>query len=162
MVFTQKYAIISPLELLREGQIFESYKWPLHVTLADTFALDSIQEDFATQLSKSVEGHLVKIRGERIAYFGKEKEVEVVLLHPSKKLTDLHYSIVDLLLDKGASFNDPQYIKSGYVGHVTKQKEGHFNIGDSRELALLALIDMFPDGDPYLRKVIKIININKG
>jgi len=103
----------------------------------------------------------VKISGERTAYFGRKKEVEVTLLHLSKDLVELHYVVVGLLLDKGASFNDPQYTKSGYIGHVTKQKSGYLNVRESRELNSLALIDMFPGGNPYLREVIKIIDINK-
>jgi len=161
MLFTQKYAIISPLESLSEGQVFESSNWPLHVTLADTFAIDSIQGEFISQLSKSVECGPINIQGERTTYFGIENEIKVMLLHPSKELINLHYSIANFLLGNGAIFNDPQYTKSGYIGHVTKQKSQHFNVNESRELKTLALIDMFPGGDPYSRKVIKIINMNE-
>lgn len=134
----------------------------MHVTLADTFAIDSVQADLISQLSISTRDYRMKIRGERTAHFGKEKEIEVTILYPSRELTELHYIIADLLLNKGASFNDPQYIKSGFVGHVTKQKERALDIESESELSSLALIDMFPGGDPYARKVIKIINMKEG
>lgn len=161
MPFTQKYAIISPLESIFKGQVFESNNWPIHVTLADTFAVDSILNDFIPQLMSATKGKYVKITGASTAYFGKEKVVEVTLLKPSDALYELHCAIIDVLLNNSASFNDLQYTKSGYVGHVTKQKNTNLKVGESKDLNSIALIDMFPDGDPYSREVLEIFNINR-
>lgn len=38
--FTQKYAIIQLFEDMPVGTEFPSSNWPLHITIADTFAID--------------------------------------------------------------------------------------------------------------------------
>ena len=161
MNFTQKYAIISPLRPITEGMAFKSTDWPLHVTLADTFAVNLVDDNLMSQLNTVTASSDVTVKGGETTYFGKEKEVEVMLLIPSKELTALHYKIVDILLDHGAIFNDPHYTKEGFIGHVTKQKAESLKMGEVKQLNSIALIDMFPDGDPYLRKVLNIITISR-
>jgi len=38
--FTQKYTIIQLFKDIPEGTQFSASNWPLHVTIADTFAID--------------------------------------------------------------------------------------------------------------------------
>jgi len=161
MVFTQKYTIISPLESIVEDQVFKSSNWPLHVTLADTFALPLLDNTIISQLGSVTEGRNIKITGLETARFGKHREVEVMLLQPSEELVESHTNIIDILLANGATFSDPQYTKSGFIGHVTQQKDSSLKENETRDLTSIAIIDMFPNKDPNLRKVMKIINFKK-
>lgn len=158
MKFSQKYTIIAPLEAIEVGQVFTSHEWPLHVTIADTFAVDMEKSDIIRSITKMVkQGHAFHVKGEKDAYFGRESEVHVVLLANSKLLSGLHNSLIDILDDSQTVFNDPQYTRSGFLPHVTVQKERFLGIGEDAQITQLALIDMFPNEDPYMRKVLAII-----
>ena len=161
MTFTQKYAIISPIDSVQEGKIFDSNNWPLHMTLADTFAINSVDNDLFTQLRSIVKGRKVAITGYADSYFGKQNETRVMLLKPSRELLSLHSDIINLLIEKGAVFNDIQYTKAGFIGHVTQQAHRTMQVDDTVQLSSIALIDMFPGKNPYKRRVIKLINFSK-
>ena len=105
-MFTQKYTIICPIERLAEGQLFESTHWPLHTTIADTFAVNAMDEDFISQIQRLVKGQTFAVVGKELAYFGKNAAVEVMILQDSPELYTLHSDLIDLLLEKGAIFND--------------------------------------------------------
>jgi len=158
MSFTQKYTIVSPIEQVIEGQVFESTHWPLHTTIADTFAVDAIDEDLISQIRRRVKGRTFNVSGEELAYFGKNADVEVVLLRDSPELYTLHSDLADLLLDRGAIFNDPQYTKGGFIGHVTQQATKRLAVNERVRLDAVAIIDMFPAGNPNKRRVMKVIN----
>ena len=161
MAFTQKYTIISPIDSIREGQIFNSNNWPLHTTLADTFAIDPVDNGLFTQLRSIAKNRKVLITGYTDSYFGKQNETRVMLLKPSKELLSLHYDIIDLLINKGAVFNDIQYTKAGFIAHVTQQAHRTMQVDDTVQLSSIALIDMFPDNNPSKRRVIKLIDFSK-
>lgn len=159
--FTQKYSIVSLLENKKEGYEFPSSNWPLHVTLAGTFAIKWDVEKLIKKLDElpkqfkpisSVVSH--------DEYFGPEKEVHVAILDMSKELIKLHYDVVGLLKEAGAKFNNPQYIESGFRAHSTIKPHVRTNIGDTVLIKNLAVIDMFPGKDPYQRKIIKVIGLS--
>lgn len=158
MAFTQKYTIISPIERVVEGQTFESINWPLHTTIADTFAVNSIDDDLILQIHSVVVGRNINIKAMELSHFGKNADVEVMLLKTSPELYKLHSDVTDLLLSRGATFNDPQYTKSGFIGHVTQQVTRRMGENEQVSLNSVALIDMFPGEDPNKRRVVKVIN----
>lgn len=158
MVFTQKYTIISPIEQLAEGQVFESIHWPLHATIADTFAVNVIDDDLISQIQRLVRGRTLTVLGGNSAYFGKNADVEVMILQDAPELHALHSDLVDLLLSRGAIFTDPQYTKAGFIGHVTQQATKRLAVNEQVRLDVVAIIDMFPDENPSKRRVIKVIN----
>ena len=84
-----------------------------------------------------------------------------MLLYTSDQLYRLHSEVVDALLARGAVFNDSQYTKDGFIGHITQQKDKRINVDQEVLLNSIALIDMFPGGDPYKRKVLKIIHFSE-
>ncbi len=158
--FTQKYTIICLFEDIEEGYEFSSNSWPLHSTLVDTFAIDwdkltlvSKLQEIASTL-KSLSSKAIKDE-----YFGPDKNVHVVLIEKTADLVALHYAIVSALKTGGLKFNDPQYNEEGFLPHATVQKHMSVKPGDLIRYANLALIDMFPDKDPYQRKILKIIRL---
>lgn len=161
MVFTQKYTIISPIEQVAEGQVFESIDWPLHTTVADTFAVNAIDDDLISQIQRLVRGRTLTVLGGESAYFGKNADIEVMLLQASPELHTLHSNLVDLLLSRGAIFNDPQYTKAGFIGHVTQQATKRLAVNEQVRLDAVAIIDMFPRENPNKRRVIKIIHFQE-
>lgn len=159
--FSQKYTIITLLEDMDEGTAFPSNRWPLHVTIADTFAIDGDVNNLREKLSKLVaKCKSFKAKAAHDEYFGLEKQTQVTILDMSKELVVLHHDVVALLKIAGAVFNDPQYTESGFRAHATVQSHARLNKGDKVAFKNLAIVDMFPNEDPYQRKIMKILKLS--
>jgi 2'-5' RNA ligase len=157
-IFTQKYAIIQLFEDVQDGYEFTSDNWPLHSTIIDTFAIDWDVSTIISELEKIVIGHKsISTTAIGDKCFGSEQQIKVTLLNITSKLNTLHYDIIKLLNTGGLRLNDPQYAINGFLPHVTVQDNTRINIGDKVILNSLSLIDMFPNQDPYKRKVIETI-----
>ena len=81
----------------------------------------------------------------------------MVLLKKTDSLVELHYDVIALLEQGGWKPNDPQFAKEGFLPHSTIQEYDRINKGDEVTFNALTIIDMFPDEDPYQRRVIKTI-----
>lgn len=92
-------------------------------------------------------------------FFGPEKQTRVVLLQKTDSLIALHYDVVERLEEGGLKLDDPQFAREGFLPHSTVQKHARLNKGDGVTFKALTIIDMFPDEDPYQRKVLKTIQI---
>lgn len=160
--FTQKYAIITLLENLEEGAEYSSDSWPLHVTIADTFAVDWDNTNLLDKLSELVSKRMpVTAVVAHDEYFGPQRQTQVTILDMSKGLVALHYDIVALLKETGAVFNDPQYTEEGFRAHATVQPHARLHEGDVVTFDSITIIDMFPNSDPYRRKVLKTLKLGR-
>jgi len=158
--FTQKWALITFLEPVADGTEFSWKDWPLHTTLADVFAVDWNDTNLTGRLAQllSKQKPLETVAGED-TYFGPpESPVQVTLLQKSSELQNLHNDVVNLLKSAGAVFNTPQYTGEGYVPHSTVQKHARVYADDTVKIGSLTIVDMFPNGDGYQRKLVKTIN----
>ena len=158
--FTQKYTIIQLLEQIAEGTTFPSSSWPLHTTVVDTFAIDWDMPEMIKHLEELLANHAPanSVAGED-EFFGPERQVQVVLLEKTDGLGQLHYDVVELLEKGGLKLNDPQFAREGFLPHSTVQQHSRLQKGDVVHYNALTLIDMFPDEDPYQRKVLKTIKL---
>lgn len=156
--FTQKYTIVQLLEPMNEGDEYDPSDWPLHVTLADIFAVDCDINDLFVQLTdllsnrKPVTG--VAAHDE---HFGPRKQTRVTILDMSEELIALHYDIIALLKRNGATFNTPQYIEAGFRAHATVRPQARLRQGGVVHFHALTVIDLFPNENPNRRKVLKTI-----
>lgn len=92
-------------------------------------------------------------------WFGKDKTVHVKLLEHTDTLQALHELIVDVLEKYEVQFNTPEHIRQGFKPHSTVQKTGQARTGDIVDFDTLTLIDMFPDENPYRRRVLQTIRL---
>jgi hypothetical protein len=160
MQYSQKYTLVSFLEPLEIDTEFTMANWPLHVTLADVFAVEldtgieqKLTDLLANQLSISL------LAGDD-ATLG---TTNVVLIDKNDKLQKLHDRIIDLLESNGAKFNTPEFTRTGFLPHSTIQKSGKLNYGDKIEIHTISLVDMFPGENWQQRKVLsnfKLSNVN--
>ncbi len=158
--FTQKYAIIQLLENVPEGSRFFWKDWPLHSTVVDVFAIDWDMSTMVEHLEALLASHArATSLAKDSAFFGPEKQTEVVLLQKTDSLVKLHYDVVRILEDGGLKLNDPQFAREGFLPHSTIQKHARLKKGDEVTFNALTIIDMFPDEDPHQRKVIKTIKV---
>lgn len=160
--FTQKYAIIQLFEDMPVGTQFASSNWPLHSTIADTFAIDwdvPTMVEKLTELLKNHEQATSVTEDDRL--FGDQGQVRVALLKKTESLVKLHYDVIELLEQGGWKPNDPQFAKEGFLPHSTVQPHGRLNKGDEVKFNALSIIDFFPDEDPYQRKLLATIKIGE-
>lgn len=160
MQFTQKYTIIQLFEDVPEGTQFPASSWPLHVTIADTFATDWDVPMMVEKLTPLLRSHAQATSVvEEDRFFGDEEQVQVALLKKTDDLVKLHHDVIGPLEQGGWKSNDPQFAKEGFLPHSTVQKHARLNKGDEVKFNALTVIDMFPNEDPYQRKVLATIKI---
>lgn len=160
--FTQKWTIISLLDDMPEGTTFYHTDFPLHVTLAGVFAIDLNGKRLAKGLSGILQSQLpVTIKATNRVMFGKNKDIPVVLVDPTPALVEFYHVVYGWLEEQGARYNEPQYQAAGWLPHSTVQKNGRgLPAGDTRQLTSVSLVDMFPDGDGYQRKIVKTVTLS--
>ena len=161
--FTQKYTIVQFFDDIDEGYEYASDSWPLHSTIVDTFAIDWSVNEMIERLKNILENHAIaNSEAEDDRFFGENGQVQVVLLNRSNSLVELHQDVLSTLEEGGLKLNDPQFARDGFLPHATVQKHARLNKGDRVQFTALSIIDMFPDEDPYKRKVLKTIQIGTG
>jgi 2'-5' RNA ligase len=153
--YTQKWAIVALLENVHVGMEFAPADWPLHVTLADVFATNYSGKQLAEVLEHFVQNnHELSVQVEGETSFGPaENRVPVLLLQKTDKLQDLHDSLLDALEDAAVVFNDPQYMRDGFVPHVSRGVAAGLKVGDVCTVNNIALVDMFPSSNADRRKI---------
>lgn len=158
--FTQKYTIICLLEDIDEGFEFPSNSWPLHTTLVDTFAIEWDKEALESKFEEIANiSKSVTTKATKEAYFGPAQNIHVVLIEKTDDLVAMHYNVVNSLKQGGVKFNDPQYNEEGFLPHSTVQAHARIKPNATVKCENLALIDMFPNEDPYQRRVLKIVKL---
>lgn len=146
---------LKPIEV---GAEFKMADWPLHITLADVFAIElktGIQQKLTNLLAE--QPSLVLSVGQD-ATLG---TTNVALINKDNGLQYLHNKIVDVLELNGAEFNTPEFTRTGFLPHLTVQKSGRLNAGDKFEITSISLVDMFPAGDWQQRKVLNNFNLKQ-
>lgn len=160
--FIQKYAIVQLFEDMPVGTQFAATNWPLHSTIADTFAIDW---DIATMVEKLAEllknhSRATSVTGDD-RFFGDNGQVQAALLQKTDSLAKLHYDVIELLEKGGWKPNDPQFANEGFLPHSTVQLHSRLSKGQKVSFNALSIVDFFPDGDPYQRKLLATIMIGK-
>ena len=130
------------------------HEWPLHITIADTFAVDDVQSlisDIATYVNTHPNAG-TKIIGESVL-----GETPVWLLENTENLYDFHNSIIAILNRHHVTFNHPEFTASGFLPHISKNISADMKIGDKVLINIVSIVDMFPEKDWEKRKVLQHI-----
>ena len=157
MAYSQKYTLVSFINPIVVGTEYDMSDWPLHITLADVFAIDRAGTKIELKLTAlTAKRSPFSVSADKEASLGVAR---VVLLDRNKDLLELHGQLIDLLEANGAIFNNPEFMREGYLPHSTIQKTGRLYDGDKVTISVLAFIDMFPDNDWQRRKVINLFTL---
>ena len=158
MNYSQKYTLVAFLKPLEVGAEFHMSDWPLHITLADVFAI-GLSPTLEQQLAELLEGQPpVELSVGEDATLG---TTNVALVNKTNELQNLHEEIVDVLEQNGVIFNTPEFTRSGFLPHSTIQKSGRLHTGDTFHITSVSLVDMFPNGDWQQRKVLHNFALKK-
>ena len=157
MTYSQKYSLVHFINPVDGGFQYHMADWPLHTTLADTFAIDLSSGNIEVKLANLCSQIIpVTVAANNDSVLG---ETPVILLNTSEELLALHTAVVELLEENGAVFNNPEFTKSGFIAHSTFQKEGRLHTGDVVTIDSISLVDMFPDDDWQQRKVLATFHL---
>ncbi len=135
-----------------EGESFPMTEWPLHITVADIFAI-TVTDDLMADL----EGY-INFQPYTNSYIKDEGILGVTpvwLLQNTLELQKTHDTLVGIVENHGAVFNTPAFTRSGFIPHITKQAHSNLKIGDKISLSTTSLVDFFPGENWQQRKVIK-------
>lgn len=158
MQYSQKYTLVSFLEPIDAGVEFDMTNWPVHITLADVFAVGLNNDVMQKLTGLLVDCHSIDISVSDDAVFG---TTNVTLIDKSDGLQRIHDQIIDLLELNGAKFNTPEFTRSGFLPHVTIQKSGRLHKGDKIKINTVSLIDMFPGENWQQRKVLSNFKLSE-
>jgi hypothetical protein len=152
VVYRQKYALVYFIQPIDIGVEFDMSEWPLHITLADVFAVDILGTGLDAKLEQLLaECSAVVTHAIEHAILGK---TPVVILDRNNEILNLHYKIVELLSENGAEFNNPEFTREGFAPHSTVQKQGSLRNSESILIDSMALVDMFPDENWQKRRIL--------
>lgn len=150
-----RLVVVLPLQPLTVGDGFSLADWPLHVTVAPTFvvtvALGDVIATVGPLLSTAPD---LRVRVGHDEGFGRSGRIPVSVVEPSRELNDLHGRLVAALSGKGAVFDDPEFIGADYRAHVTRTRSARSHPGDLLTLTQAVIVDMEPEGDGRLRRVV--------
>ncbi|MHC6591444.1 2'-5' RNA ligase family protein [Arthrobacter sp. C152] len=154
------------VEPVAEGQVFPRTDWPLHITLVRFDAGAPAGADPAGTLAGLAEAPAKAALGAGLrvgedAGFGRNGSVPVSLVDPHPALQTLHEQLVQAALDAGGRILTPRHTLSGYRPHVSHHVAPEAGVkrlhqGDAVVLDRIALVDMAPDGDHTIRRVLRL------
>lgn len=149
-----RLVVVLPLSPLRGGDGFSLRDWPLHLTVAPTFTGIDLSRVVATITPILATQRPLRLRTGPDEGFGHSRKIPVSVVEPSAELTDLHLALMNALSSAGAVFDDPEFIGTGYRAHVTVTARARVNQGDELNLHQATVVDMEPEGDERLRRVV--------
>ncbi|WP_336714349.1 2'-5' RNA ligase family protein [Arthrobacter sp. USHLN218] len=136
------------------GLVFESSRWPLHITLA-RFDTKEPAADVAQRIGPALArgvGYPVKIgRDDR---FGRNGRVRVSLVEPDARLQALHEALLDALGPE-VHLLSPHHTRAGFRPHIS-HTVGRLHPGDTVDVRQACLVDMRPGGDHRHREVLEV------
>lgn len=160
MIYSQKYTIVQFLEPIQLQQTFSMEEWPLHITLADVFAI-KLDETLIAELASHLSSReCVTTESMQEAQLGDQNNsTKVTLIKNTPELQSLHDELIDFLQAHDAVFNSPQFTRDGFLPHSTHQRHAHLETRNKINISELSLVDMFVDNNWKLRKVLKSFNL---
>jgi 2'-5' RNA ligase len=157
---TQKWAIIALLKDIQDGTGFYYTDFPLHITLAGVFAINKSGLWLIESLTNLLtDQKTFDVQTDKKDMFGPNKDVAVMKIVKSPELVSFYDKIHKWLLESGAIYNEPQYQGDDYLPHSTFQKSSSLNENETLQIKYVSIIDLFPNGDGYQRKVFKTIEL---
>ncbi|HEY1157488.1 MAG TPA: 2'-5' RNA ligase family protein [Arthrobacter sp.] len=164
------------VEPVAEGQVFRRTAWPLHITLVRFDAGSQERTDVAERIARHAEDAAGTALGAGLtvgkdAAFGRNGSVPVNLVQPHPALQELHERLVQVVPDVGGRILTPHHTLTGYRPHVSHQaatnpagsspasadtEAKRLHPGDAVVLDRIALVDMAPEGDHTIRRILRL------
>ncbi|MFD5278387.1 2'-5' RNA ligase family protein [Pseudarthrobacter sp. NPDC058362] len=157
--------LVAFVEPVADGLVFPRSEWPLHITLVRFDADASAGADPAAALAAAADATARAALGATLligedAGFGRGGSVPVSLVEPDPALQALHEDLVRAVEALDGRILTPHHTLSGYRPHVSHRGAGpevkRLRPGDAVVLDRIALVDMAPDGDRTIRRILRL------
>lgn len=164
--------LVAFIEPVTEGLVFPRDDWPLHITLVK-FDVDvksddggGHEADLAERLAGMIDRPVRAALGTKLtigddAGFGRLESVPVSLVEPSRTLQELHESLVGTVTELPGRVPMPNYTLDNYRPHVSHHGDKRTRPGDVVVLDRVALVDMAPDGNHSVRRILHLWELTK-
>lgn len=158
------------VEPVADGAVFLRTDWPLHITLVRFDAGTRDSADPTERIATLADGPAKAALGTQLtvghdAAFGRNGSVPVSLVKPNRTLQALYEALVEAVTAVDGRILTPRHTMSGYRPHVSHHGAPgaavkRLNPGDAVVLDRIALVDMAPDGDHTIRRVLRLWSLN--
>ncbi|MFF2841025.1 2'-5' RNA ligase family protein [Paenarthrobacter sp. NPDC057981] len=141
--------------------VFPRSDWPLHITLLRFDVGTEVRADVADVLADLAEAPVKGALGTELtvgedAGFGHLGSIPVSLIHHNPLLQGLHEEIVEAANSVGGRIATPNYVLDHYRPHISHHDGKRAKPGDVVVLDHIALVDMAPDGDHTIRRILRL------
>lgn len=154
---TRNLIFVAFVEPVADGLVFPRSDWPLHITLVRFDAASKDGADVAGLAAPHAEAALgagLTVGEDR--GFGRNGSVPVNLIQPQPDLQALHEQLVAAVGSMGGTILTPAHTMSGYRPHVSHHGDKRLKPGGAVVLDRIALVDMAPDGDRTVRRILRL------
>lgn len=148
-------------EPVHPGLVFPRSDWPLHITLLRfdvgpelSADVDDVLADLAEAPVKGALGTRLRVGEE--AGFGHLGSIPVSLIEHNPLLQGLHDELVEAAVSNGARIATPNYVLEHYRPHISHHDGKRPKPGDAVVLDQVALVDMAPDGNHTIRRILRL------
>jgi len=116
----KRYGIATLFETYPDGYEFTEANTPLHLTHVDVINIDLEPDTFVNSLSQFVQDkHSFDIMPTADTFFGPNKDIPVTVIKLDEALKSFHEGLISFLESKGATFDNPHFLKEGYRPHIS-------------------------------------------
>ncbi|MEV7606910.1 2'-5' RNA ligase family protein [Paenarthrobacter sp. NPDC089322] len=148
-------------EPVSPGLVFPRTDWPLHITLLRFDCGSDGSADVADVLADLAEAPVNGALGTPLtvgeeAGFGHMGSIPVSLIDPNPLLQGLHEELVDAVVNIGGRIATPNYVLERYRPHISHHDGKRPSPGDAVVLDQVALVDMAPDGNHTIRRILRL------
>ncbi|MFM9273789.1 2'-5' RNA ligase family protein [Pseudarthrobacter sp. NKDBFgelt] len=153
----RNFVLVAFVEPVAEGQVFPRTQWPLHMTLLRFDVDDAVAEQVAALAGPPADKALgAALTVGEDAGFGRNGSVPVSLVQPQQDLQALHEQLATAVESAGGRILTPAHTGSGYRPHISHLHGRRLRPGDTLVLDRVALVDMAPDGDRTVRRILQL------
>ncbi|MDI2035135.1 2'-5' RNA ligase family protein [Paenarthrobacter nitroguajacolicus] len=148
-------------EPVSPGLVFPRSDWPLHITLLRFDVGTEAGADVADVLADLAEAPVKGALGTQLtvgdeAGFGHMGSIPVSLIDHNPLLQGLHEEIVEAANSVGGRIATPNYVLDHYRPHISHHDGKRPKSGDVVVLDQVALVDMAPEGDHTIRRILRL------
>lgn len=136
---------------------------PLHCTMMSWFYSDKPPAEVVRAIQSVVQDQepIELVSGEA-DLFGVEKDVPVNRLVDEEPLMKFHIALQDALKAIGASYKSPTWVGDSFTPHVTRQRSGRFETGNTFVATKLYLAEAETPDRLQQKKIINKLTLGNG
>lgn len=164
--------LVAFTESVADGLVFPRDDWPLHITLVK-FDVE-VKSDggggtgagLTDRIAELIDLPVRAALGTALtiganARFGRLESIPVSLVEPSRPLQELHESLMRTVAGLPGRVPTPHYTLDNYRPHVSHHGDKRTRPGDVVVLDRVALVDMAPDGNHSVRRILRLWELTK-